>query len=130
MREIKFRAWDKNSKQWLEIKRMSFNSAGYVTGVDTWSGHFYAIADIELIRFIDIEDKNGVEIYEGDITNTRWETPEKQFESTSTVEWDDDGAYFKQVDVANGVTRTMDHSDYIEVIGNIYENPELLSHDS
>lgn len=84
----------------------------------------FAFDDIELMQSTGLKDKNGVEIFEGDLVehddnlNGDWET----FEACEVV-YDKDYAQFCfKWDAGNFLT------DYrnLNVIGNIYENPELL----
>ncbi|MGK8427376.1 YopX family protein [Bacillus cereus] len=112
MREIKFRAWDKEFKQFSD---MALN---------------YKIADInyytdyEWMQYTGLKDKNGKEIYEGDILDDPEEKP-------LYVEFSTKFAAFCFVDKFDpcGPTfyTTKDlHYEDLKVIGNIYENPELL----
>jgi hypothetical protein len=116
-REIKFRAWIPNTG-WL--------AEGFSIAMDgtEWyddNGHSWPVCDLEIMQFTGLHDKNGKEIYEGDIV--QWE---------DTV---DDGygcGYLTKIQEevifgggAYNPISTMP-SKYFEVIGNIYENPELL----
>jgi uncharacterized phage protein (TIGR01671 family) len=113
-RIIKFRAWDKKSNR---IK----------TGVESYLGaylppngniHGHHI----LMQFTGLKDKNGKEIYEGDIVN--YDT--KAFENglNAIVEWSGSGFYIaKHIPLVSLVEK---FDTDIEVIGNIYENSELL----
>ncbi len=94
---------------------------------------------IILMQYTGLKDSKGVEIYEGDIVRT--DTGGTTFDGKETkkvfryweIRWDEDGAL---VDGSYGPEEWMygyifPHSEYegkkMEVIGNIYENPELLN---
>ena len=97
-REIKFRAWI-NEKMWhFDIKE----SAGYV-----WHKG-------NLMQYTGLKDKNGKEIYEGDIVSNN-------LKEQGIVKWKGIG-----FDWGDDFSKGKGDTDEIEVIGNIYENPELL----
>lgn len=113
MREIKFRAWDKKNKKMLIDFISIFN--------DTCEFDAHCDEeDLELMQYTGLKDKNGKgkEIYEGDLV--------KSDEWVFEVVWDEAGAWKYELRSNNwspkmGVVLTI-----AEVIGNIYENPELL----
>ena len=111
-RIIKFRAWAKNKKVMTFVGELSWLVAG-IHFMDAGACHGFIDKDAELMQFIGLHDKNGKEIYEGDIV--------KRQEKIEVVEWidgddmDSQGYYIDQV------------FGKWEVIGNIYENPELLT---
>lgn len=126
MREIKFRAWLKEKKEMIDNARPDFfckqlnylrgNSAGGqdVLGVST--------EDIELMQYTGLKDKNNKEIYEGDVlSNGNDEKPYKViFENGSfraEFEGDFEEYSFYLIDIV---------AQHCEIVGNIYENPELL----
>lgn len=77
----------------------------------------------KLMQYTGLKDKNGVEIYEGDIVVAR---QEGYFTVTGVITWDDEGADYEIQDEGNCM-RGFGITDAIyEVIGNIYENKELL----
>lgn len=118
MREIKFRAWDKINKEMFNVESINFQERRVYRDVVSYRD----FNDIELIQYTGLKDKNEKEIYEGDIlSNGNNEKPYKViFENGSyraEFEGDFDEYSFDLIDiVAQGC----------EVVGNIYENPELL----
>jgi len=106
MREIKFRIWDINARKWLK----SFNT-------NLLDIHEFNLAKI--MQYTGLKDKNNKEIYEGDI----FHIGSKKI--LYVVEWIDCGLKGRQIKNKSWIG--LDYwKDDIEVIGNIYENPELL----
>lgn len=105
MRDVKFRAWDKEGKRMIPSCSSMLNN-----------GFF------NLMQYTGLKDKNGKEIYEGDII---CQFKGSEYETHYIVRWRDDHAgfwlYFK-----NEPHLDLNHyREKLEVIGNIYENPEL-----
>ena len=99
MRKIKFRAWDK--------KHMAYQGTPDLETLHSFMFHY---GDKILMQYTGLTDKNGKEIYEGDI-----------------VKW---GKIIEKVEMKDGcwsmVLGTIVEEFNLEVIGNIYENPELI----
>lgn len=118
-REIKFRAWD------TETKEMSHDFLS-----KNWLKVCIVSPYVELMQYTGLKDKNGVEIYEGDILKSK-------HESMGAVKWhvgwgafcfsnhlykDDEGKMRRVM----GSQNFWNDAHSYEVIGNVWENPELL----
>ncbi len=132
-REIKFRGWNKVDKEMIEIWDINFKD-GYA-GAENKDGGVYDIdnKDIELLQFTGLLDKNGKQIYEGDIVkNTAtFHDLDSLCESFLTdklffeIYWCEGEAQFRMKN--DEIEQHFNLSGRtLEVIGNIFENPELV----
>ena len=123
MREIKFRAWDMDRKVMLGIQYVIFYDGDFYENYrDLEDG--ILIENIAVMQYTGLKDKNGVEIYEGDIVFDRWAN-----EYTPVFQNGIYMAYNPKNLMQNDPSTQFNivWKDGCEVIGNIYENPELLS---
>lgn len=117
-REIKFRVWSEKNKKMLEVQKHSFKtglSMPYGSNMERYFGM--------LMQYTGLKDKNGIEVYEDDII-------QYSHKAVGTIlrkvrmkygMWGIEGIVKgTQIPFANIL-----ESEY-EVVGNIYENPELL----
>lgn len=123
---IKFQAWD-GMKMWTDITGFEC-TRGTADGVFL-DGDYHSISNIVIRRFTGLSDKNGSEVYEGDILQSRHSRP--CFIEWSTFQWTRNvmtpkgkrNYYFHiEADFNEEQTRL----DGYEVIGNVYENSDLL----
>lgn len=116
-REIKFRAWDKKQNKMLY---------GVSIGtIKVWdenapliSHEFSYSEDCVFEQYTGLKDKNGIEIYEGDIVEKCYNKAKKLY-SSAPVE-------FKHGKFESGGWTLCKFAHKCEIIGNIHENPELL----
>ena len=133
-REIKFRVWHKPEKKMHSYLKAKFGTATNITlegkfkDVEQVTTKTVPNGDLEVMQYTGLQDKNGTEIYEGDILGGSMTTAF----GPSVVEWagefpgfhrrwpldKNESSYFSAHYIAE---------EGIEVLGNIYENPELVT---
>lgn len=123
MRTLEFRVWDDESKEMVEGGvGIDVNGIAYVT--NPLNDDFTYYPDCPIMQATGLKDKNGTEIYEGDIVCVAY----YKYKLT----WDDVSARFLAYPVRTGRTQQPNGVSLGKVrmtgkvIGNIYENPELL----
>ena len=132
MREIKFRAWDERNRDmvyseeedsfYIDLEGANFSYCYDNQTARDFNKPIIRYASYELMQYTGLKDKEGKEIYEGDIlrldggrlVEVRWHPFAAQFDSRAIN--------------SKGMARPLaDRPQFFsEVIGNIYENPELL----
>lgn len=138
MREIGYRAWLKKDKKMVEVKSIHFGTKKIMYGYSE-SSHCYGnvtckFDDCELMQFTGLTDKNGTKIFEGDIVKDgfgrimkvdfieRWVKYQFTLVKATGERWTNN---FIRADLTDwfigGCTEELP-----EIIGNIYDNPELL----
>jgi len=128
MREIKFRAWQKHHRKMLPVKIIDFNRNTITVdyGEKTIPRfNTFDMENFELMQYTGLKDKYGKEIYEGDIVTEIYEgdiifRPNE----VGRIEFSEDGSFL--IRFPHHLARLNATWKPIEVIGNIYENPELL----
>ena len=124
-REIKFAFWNKQKKEMWSVQSVDWKIREVCNG-----GDIASLDDGILLQYTGLKDKNGKEIYEGDILK---HIP--AFEANYFVKYLTGGFYLcpDNKDYGEYFASLFAGYDYknqcnsIEIIGNIYENPELLN---
>jgi len=123
-REIKFRAWLKEDKKMVNVETMDFvdKSIQYLEKNEFINAYLLrrvSFDDVELMQYTGVKDRNGKEIYEGDIIICKY-GPQIAME----VKWVDEG--FRTLGKYDGDNYVGFVKNNAEVIRNIYENKNLL----
>lgn len=131
----KFRAWDKLNESMCDVANIDFMTK-VVELRHAVPFYFLPFSEVALMQSTGLKDVNGVEIYEGDIVEVRY-----LFDTDSLDSWSVVGAVknyasegypafdldFKTNILENRLSVITQSGLYVyKVIGNIYENPELL----
>jgi uncharacterized phage protein (TIGR01671 family) len=125
MESISFRAWDKEEKKMHKVKTIEFSRRGariiHLAEVNSngKGDHKRWHSSVELMQSTGLKDKNGTEIYEGDIIKN-------SYDEIYTVKWFDASFYLEEKYNGGFDYHELYFEDNKKVIGNIYENPELL----
>ena len=136
-REIKFRAWCEGTHEGLTFSTTTMEygvtlspKGNYCEVESGWDIHG-EYPTVPIMQFTGLTDKNGKEIYEGDIVElkTNYHTKDKQFGWQNVEIFFDNLQYLCKNNLGQiyDLQEETDEGSYSwEVIGNIYENPELL----
>lgn len=122
MREIKFRAWDREFMiEWENMKSVSLHELSESIIIDA-PGEGDQL-DIVAMQYTGLKDKNDKEIYEGDIVEYWYSNRNGAWKYRKEVKYI---ICCYGVTTYNGFTIISDINRKCKVIGNIHENPELL----
>ena len=124
MENLRFKAWDKEDREILEVHGISFDVQGIWTNEmidDESDGNFIFLSDIELLQSTGLKDKNGVEVFEGDVVKTKY---------------GEHGRHIGVVTFRHGKFLSIGVKQYegyveelgcmFEIIGNQFEHPHLI----
>ncbi|WP_349550340.1 YopX family protein [Leuconostoc pseudomesenteroides] len=116
MREIKFRAWDGVNNMWLDFDEyMIYLKIGEIRGISCCE-MVSPRRDVVIEQFTGLKDKNGVDVYEGDIISASV----YGFQEIGLVEYSPFGEW------VFGNIRLNEFISGLTVIGNIHQNADLL----
>ena len=146
MKEIKFRAWDRDKRQLeyqfdkticaedgLEFNLICFRFMdGGMPVITTFATCLKYTQRYILNQFTGLKDKNGVEIYEGDVLTPNYGG--NRVVRFGSINIEDNEMYGSNDCVGfylyDGLPCHMDNQDEFEVIGNRFENPELMNNEN
>jgi len=133
MREAKLKAWVKERKIMADVLIINYKESTVQLPIETdvtddywWDETVWSFEEIELLQYTGLTDKNGKEIYEGDVISVINDTLQAEVidEAPSfKLKWRDD--FHVKRNTENKTIAWNAHIIY-EVIGNIYEHPHLL----
>ena len=121
----KYRAWDKTDKEMYLVDEINFNR-GEFESIGDGITFLRGADEVVLMQSTGLKDKNGKEIFEGDVVTNGWK---RQVVTFGTQEVEED---FGSIRIYRGFNLYLGGGypnaimSEFEVVGNIYENPELL----
>ena len=116
MSDLKFRAWHKERNKMLDVFGINFRTPATAQVLNDEYNHYEELLSrVELMQFTGLKDCNGDDIYEGDIIQ------DDEF-YVSQIYWCDKTHMWACTDIGG----LCDVPSEVKVIGNIYQNPELL----
>lgn len=122
---FKFRAWDKSQNKMYQVRGINFDNEDLWLKINETQIMGANLFEVELMQYTGLKDKNGTEIYEGDIVEVIFDGKLRIFQ----VVFDLSELDFK---ATNGTEHYGNNFEYltccdeVRIIGNIFENPELL----
>ena len=138
-REIKFRAWDNANKKMIHPPHPVDSNPGESMTFDGRTYHNGVYQDYTFLQFVGLQDRKGVDIYEGDIIKhgriaSDRDNIGREFSQISYVYYSEERTMFyltlpgyEQFNDGAITIKTINGKNQVfEVIGNIYENPELI----
>lgn len=124
-REVKYRAWDKIDKKMRQVVMLDtyskFQTVFFNERTSNNNGYRFSSDGCELMEYTGLKDRNGKEIYEGDIVTGLF----NYTDIIGPIVYGSDASFFINREGLYGIGLN-NAEDWLEVIGNIYENPELL----
>lgn len=122
--KIKFRAWDKIVKVWYE--QSNINGVLAFVNQESMKRRNWFDTELEIVQYTGLKDRNGEEIYEGDILQYKSEFVfgkiKKPIKENLDVRFQN-GAFVTKLELLGNGLRNRE----MEIISNIYENPNLIN---
>ena len=124
-REIKFRAWDIISKQWINTFKIVLSIDGDYMAISDINGEIYGAHQILLLQYTGLKDNFGKEIYEGDIVEIQLLKCKPQIIKVAWVDnlYDDNGAFYSGWNIPTSYEGGALYTRI--VIDNRFDNPEM-----
>jgi len=145
-REIKFRAWDVRGEQMYEVSQLVSKSSeeGWLCFTPN---NPLALAEYTLMQYTGLKDKNGIDIYEGDVVKTKrsvvgmlrpdgkvgevfgmYDAIHREWDEYRVVEFDiKPNSISLTLPDEDGTYQNRGKKQEWEIVGNIYKNPELIT---
>lgn len=133
-REIKFRAWNTHTKTMIDLKKIT--PLALDQNIGECDGLFLPFQDVFiLMQYTGLKDKNGKEIYEGDIVNYMFDYDDEKLKKKAKryighIAWCAAHCSFEissTIEDHHGLVFNAGHFCQIEIIGNIYKDYNLLN---
>ncbi|MGC2982438.1 YopX family protein [Enterococcus faecalis] len=131
----KFRAWDKNTNDMVDVKTIDLEKDGSIGCIVDYNGINLDVSECVLMQYTGLKDKNGVEIFEGDVVKVTDGESEEDSYISIVKNYSNEG--YPAFDIEYPPTYHYDSNvlsaimcnvfETIEVIGNIYEDGDLLN---
>ena len=136
MKDIKFRAWDKSDKVMANVLEVRFDNEELIKVGYTFDGSddiekacLRYPSQVELMQYTGLKDKNGKEVFEGDIVQGFERTGEysgEGFYYKAIIQWSEERCGWEALTIGDEESYPANDFDFDEIIGNIYENGDLL----
>ena len=121
MREIKFRAWLKEERKMVNVETLFIGINRLCFGNSKTEDLFFRdFEEVELMQYTGLKDKNGKEIYEGDIVVLN----NIENDNMCIVRYEHSSYRLEGWSLREDLSNVEDR--FLEVVGNIYENKNLL----
>ena len=127
MREIKFRVWENQKKRYFYFKDIGvYENCITFDGQDDFDDAFFSWDGAVLEQYTGLKDKNGKEIYEGDIDRELGVLKFGEYDNEESYEENVHGYGWYFEGPKGKISAVADYIGYFCIIGNIHENPEEL----
>jgi len=119
MREIKFRAWDKENKKMMKVSSLSSENKEIAVR-ENGTYHFFRMQNLELMQYTGLKDKNDKEICEGDVVVLN----NIEIDNMCIVRYEHSSYRLEGWSLREDLSNV--EAKFLEVVGNIYESKNLL----